>query len=154
MKLFGRTGGYYLFWTGFVYLSVGLVCALYFKQVPTELLQVIWISTLALPFTYPPLGRYFNLDIRWDQNMFDWFKKKDSKVVKFPTPEVVPPMPTPSEKEKPAHTYYRLGMTDNNRVSLQMGYSEITMNYDGVNNMIKQLEVFRDQIVIEDDRND
>jgi len=28
-----------------------------------------------------------------------------------------------------------------------MGYSEITMNAGGINNMIEQLEVFRDQIL-------
>ena len=79
--------------------------------------------------------------------MFDWFKKnKDSgNVVPFPEPRQVPPMPeVQPPAEKPAQTYYRLGITDNNRVSFQMGYSEITMNVAGVNMMIRQLETFRD----------
>jgi hypothetical protein len=82
--------------------------------------------------------------------MFNWFGKKDkepSNVVPFPEqPKTVPYIEPPKESEKPAVTYYRLGITNNSRVSFQMGYSEITMNADGVDNMIKQLQVFRDQI--------
>jgi hypothetical protein len=63
------------------------------------------------------------------------------EVVKTPTmPEVEPP------KEKLSHTYYRLGLTDNNRVSLAMGYSEVTFNAEGIDNLIQQLQVFRDQL--------
>ncbi len=54
--------------------------------------------------------------------------------------------PPEAEKEKTAHTYYRLGLTDNNRVSLAMGYSEINMNAAGIDNLIKQLELFKSQI--------
>lgn len=67
-------------------------------------------------------------------------------MVPFPEyPKVVPPSDLPKE-EKPAVTYYRLGLTDNNRVSFQMGYSEITMNAQGIDNMIEQLELFRNQL--------
>jgi hypothetical protein len=70
-----------------------------------------------------------------------------SKVIPFPEIAKTPPMPDAEPpKEKPATTYYRLGITDNNRVSFNMGYSEITLNKMGVDNMIKQLEVFRDQL--------
>ncbi len=72
------------------------------------------------------------------------------KVIPFPeAPKSYPPMPEvkpPAEEKKPAQTYYRLGFTDDNRVSFQMGYSEITMNKQGVDNLIKQLAVFRDQL--------
>ena len=79
--------------------------------------------------------------------MFDWFKKRDySNVVKFPEPKAVPYVEPPVEPEKPAHTFYRLGLTDNNRVSLVMGYSEITMNAAGVDSMIKLLETYRDML--------
>jgi len=70
------------------------------------------------------------------------------KVIPFPEPKLVPPMP---EVEKPAITYYRLGMTSNNRVSFAMGYSEITLSAGGIDNLIKQLELFRDQLQEEDD---
>ncbi len=89
--------------------------------------------------------------------MFDWFKKKDkapTNVVPFPEPKSVPAMPKvepPPEPEKPSTVYYRLGMASDNRVSLQVGYSEITMNALGIENLIKQLELFRDQIKGRDD---
>lgn len=83
--------------------------------------------------------------------MFDWFKKPSyNNVVQFPKPEAAPNNPyiePPKEPEKPAVTFYRLGITDNNRVSFAMGYSEITMSAAGVDSMIKQLEVFRDQLL-------
>ena len=152
MKLFGRTGGYYLFWTGAVYLLVGLSCALYYKGIPSQLIQIIWLAALALPFTYPPLGRYFNLDVTWDKNMFDWFNKDKtpSNVVPFPevpkTPYIVPPSP-----KKEAETYYSIGITDDHRMSLRMGYSTLTMNREGCQNLIDQLTVFMNQLPGEDD---
>lgn len=83
--------------------------------------------------------------------IFDFFTKK---VVKEETDNVVD---FPKEykdyiepKEKPAIVFYRIGATDRNRISFQMGYSEITMNKDGVNNLIRQLETFRDQLTDED----
>jgi hypothetical protein len=84
--------------------------------------------------------------------MFDWFKKREySNVVKFPetpkVPYIVPP--APPEPEQPAKIFYRLGVTDNNRVAFSMGMSEITMTRLGVQNLIEQLQVFRDQITDE-----
>lgn len=80
-----------------------------------------------------------------------------NEIVPFPRPKSAPPpMPEVKEPAKPAVTYYRLGLTDNNRVSFQMGYSEITMNKQGVDNLIQQLAVFRDQLQedTEEDIND
>lgn len=80
--------------------------------------------------------------------MFDFFKKKPSNVVPFPEKkhDYIPPEP-PKEEKTPATTYYRLGITSDNRVSFQMGYGEITMNSLGVDNLIKQLELFKQQII-------
>jgi hypothetical protein len=50
------------------------------------------------------------------------------------------------EEVKKSQTCYSIGMTDDNRVSLHIGYSNVTMNAAGVTNMIQQLELFRDQI--------
>ena len=88
--------------------------------------------------------------------MFDWFKKRDyTNVVKFPEPpKAVPYIEPPKEPEKPATVYYRLGIASNSRVAFSMGMSEITMNVDGINNMIKQLECFRDQIAEYEDHGD
>lgn len=152
MKLFGRTSGYYLFWTSFVYFWVGMYLA--FTHVAhTEYASLGFVLALSVPLLCPPVARYFNME----PIMFNWFGKKDktpSNVVPFPEPKAVPPMPyvePPKEPEKPATTYYRLGLTSNNRVSFSMGYSEITMNAAGIDNMIKQLECFRDQLRDQED---
>lgn len=154
MKIFGRTGGYYLFWCSFVYLAIGLTFAVYFKEVPAALFQIVWLSALALPFTYPPLGRWLNMSIEWDKNMFNWLKGRSAKeyldntsnVVKFPKPEAVPYVEPPKAPEKPAVTYYTLGMTSENRLELKIGHSAITMNHGGLRNFMDQLEVFSKQL--------
>ena len=74
-------------------------------------------------------------------------------VLKFPelksVPQVKAPEPAPP-KEEPAKIYYRLGLTDNNRVAFSMGYSEITMNHEGCQQMIDQLKFFQSQLQDED----
>ena len=88
-------------------------------------------------------------------DVFGFIKKngKDSErsnVVKFPESKLVPAVPevkTPKEPEP--KVYYRLGVTDNNRVAFQMGYTEITMNKQGCKNLIDQIEFFMNQL--EDD---
>jgi len=103
------------------------------------------------------------------KNMFEWFGKTFgreystadtvsdmekigsdmSKVIPFPELKAVP-TPEP-EVGKPAKIFYRLGLTDNNRVALSMGIMEITMSKVGVEHMIQQLQVFRDQLTEDDD---
>ena len=113
-----------------------------------EIATLGFVLALSVPLWCPPVARHFNME----PLMFDWFKKRDySNVVKFPEPKAVPYIEPPKEKEKPAHTYYRLGLTDNNRVSFAMGYSEITMNAAGVDSMIKLLETYRDMLNEEHD---
>ena len=149
MKLFGRSGGYYLFWTGFVYFWVGMYLALTHAAQP-EIATALWVCVLALPFAIPPVGRYFNLDVEWDRRMFDMFKKKPSNVVPFPKQEETEygggDGSPPQEPKKPPVTYYTLGMTSENRLELRMGYSAITMNHGGVTNLIEQLETFKKQL--------
>lgn len=151
MKLFERTPGYYLFWTGFVYFWLGMYNIFIDKFVPTEMIQAIWIGILVLPFAIPPLGRWIGLSVDWDIKMFNWFKGKKeetetpSNVVPFPKPELVP-TPETEEPEEPAKIYYRLGLTDNNRVAFSMGYSEITLNKEGCQQMIDQLAFFQSQL--------
>ena len=91
--------------------------------------------------------RYTNYQCEQIMNFLEWlgFNKimEDTDVKKS---EYIDPAAKKEKKEKEAITYYRLGLTDNNRVSLMMGYSEITMNADGIDNMITQLKMFRDQL--------
>ena len=146
MKLFGRSGGYYLFWCSFIYLVTGLTCAVYYKLVPTEYIQIVWIFVLALPFLVPPIGRYFNMLVEWDIKMFDWFKSREERkqeydnVVQFPGP--VPYIEPPKSEE----TYYSIGVTSENRMTFKIGISTLTMNRKGCKELIEQLTVFMNQL--------
>ena len=81
--------------------------------------------------------------------MFEWFKKPIyNKVVKFPAPV---PYVEPPVAEKDPVTYYSLGPTDNNRISLKIGYSSITMNKAGTQAMINLLTTAMNQLTDEDE---
>ena len=97
--------------------------------------------------------------------MFDWFKNIGRP--KYPTWDDVPP---PSDMEKGAgsamskvvpeleamqpapkediagKTAYSIGLTDNNRVSIMVGYSSVSMNSVGIQQLIDQLTLFKSQI--------
>lgn len=151
MKLFGRSGGYYIFWTGFLYFCVGLYSMFVEPIVPVAIAQVCWIAVLSLPFAIPPFGRWLNMDITWDNKLF----KSDStptNVVPFPTernlpePKLVPPMPKVEPPKVEPKVFYRIGSTDQHRVAFSMGGMEITMNKVGCQQMIDQLTVFMNQL--------
>ena len=79
--------------------------------------------------------------------MFNLFKKNKmpENVVPFPTP--APRLvESPKIPEKDPTTYYSIGHTDDNRVTLRMGYTTLTMNYVGVQNLIDQLELYQKQL--------
>jgi hypothetical protein len=152
MKLFGRTGGYYLFWLSTIYLVIGLTFAVYYKTVPAEYIQIVWIFALALPFLVPPVGRYFNMSVDWDKNMIDWFKSREERkeeynnVVKFPEPVAVPE-PGPEE-------HYRVGFTTDGDTTLTLMTKDgtsmtLTMNRDSCEQLIKMLRA----TYIEDEEN-
>jgi hypothetical protein len=147
MKLFARSGGHWLFWSGVLYLSLTALVAFSSYRDYTMCVQLVWFILIALPLICNPLARWLNMK---ENHMFDMFKKKTSNVVPFPKePEhgggdgggYIPPEP-----KKPAVTYYTLGMTSENRLEFKMGYSAITMNYGGVVNLIEQLETFKKQL--------
>jgi len=84
--------------------------------------------------------------------MLDWFKKFNrGNVIKFPEPKT-PYVEPPTLVEPSARVFYRLGVTDKNLLALQMGPMEITMTKAGVQNLIEQLQVFRDQLDDEDEQ--
>ena len=150
-KLFGFTGGHWLFYISAIYFFVAMF-GLYHEQ------EIIWLGPLyvfflALPLVFPPLGRSMDLKLDWDIKMFDWFNKgkEPSNVVPFPASKSAPPMPeVKPPKEKEATVFYRFGITDKDRLAFQMGYSEITMSKQGVQNLIDQLEFFKAQLPDED----
>lgn len=83
--------------------------------------------------------------------MFDWFKGKNkmpNNVIPFPDPKSVPEMPyvEPPAPKKESKTFYRFGLTDDNRMTFSMGHTELTMNKSGVQNLIDQLEFFKNQL--------
>ncbi len=149
MTLFGRTGGHWIFYISVAYFVVGMFSI--YNGADLMWAGPLYIFFLSMPFWFPPLGRSINLDVTWDQRMFDWFKKDKTpnNVVKFPEPKAVPPMPEVKPPEKPATVFYRFGVTDNNRLAFQMGYSEITMTREGIQNLIDQLEFFKSQLTEE-----
>jgi hypothetical protein len=144
MKLFGRSGGYYLFWCSFIYLVVGLTCAVYYKAVQPEYVQMVWLVAMATPLLVPPVARYFNME----PVMFDLFKKNKmpKNVVPFPAPKAVAPVEPPAPKEKDPAVHYTIGHTDDNRVAFRLGYSTLMMNSAGVQTLIDQLEMYQSQL--------
>jgi len=149
MKLFARSGGHWLFWSGFIYLSLTVLVALSPYRDYTMLVELVWLVMVALPLVCNPLARWLNMK---ENTMFDMFKKKNKlpdNVVPFPKePEhgggdgggYIP------EPKKPSVTYYTLGMTSENRLEFKMGYSAITMNHGGITNLIEQLKTFQKQL--------
>ena len=108
--------------------------------------------------------------------MFDWFGKTFgrrgystetdkgdmekigadmSKVIQFPELKAVPPMPAVTQpKEEPSRVFYRLGLTENNRVALSMYYGEVSMNGEGVQALIDQLEFYKGMLKEEEAEDD
>ena len=80
--------------------------------------------------------------------MFDLFKKNKmpKNVVPFPAPKAVAPVAPPAPKEKDPAIHYTIGHTDDNRVAFRLGYSTLMMNYQGVQTLIDQLEMYQSQL--------
>mgnify|MGYP003337586450 CR=1 FL=1 len=66
--------------------------------------------------------------------MFNWFKKEEEDTLKHFKPEWVP-------QEEPERSYYSIGPSSKGRVIVQVYYGNISLNREGIDNMIKALEV-------------
>jgi hypothetical protein len=150
---FKRSGGLWIFGWSVVYFIVGMLNIFVFKEQDWfPLTQIVWLCIIALPLVCNPLARWLNMK---ENHMFDWLKGKDKmpdNVVPFPEPKETPKMPyvvPPAPKPEPK-IYYTFGLTDDNRVTFQMGYTTLTMKRAGVQQLIEQLEFFRDQLHDED----
>jgi hypothetical protein len=145
MKLFERSGGHWLFWSGFTYLSLTALVAFSPYSDYTMLVQFVWLVMVALPLVCNPLARWLNMK---ENNMLDLFKKNKmpKNVVPFPAPKAVAPVEPPAPKEKDPAIHYTLGHTDDNRVAFRLGYSTLMMNYQGVQTLIDQLEFYQSQL--------
>jgi hypothetical protein len=145
MKLFERSGGHWLFWSGFTYLSLTALVAFSPYSDYTMLVQLVWLVMVALPLVCNPLALWLNMK---ENNMFDLFKKNKmpKNVVPFPAPKTVAPIEPPAPKEKDPAIHYTIGHTDDNRVAFRLGYSTLMMNYQGVQTLIDQLELYQNQL--------
>ena len=82
--------------------------------------------------------------------MFDWFKKSDyTNVIPFPESKAVPYIEPPKQEKDPS-VHYTIGHTDDNRIAFRIGYSTLTMNHVGVQQLIDQLELYKTQLYTED----
>ena len=107
-------------------------------------MMIDWIKNICKPTkeTYPTWA-----DVpAWDADM----KKVGDdmkKVIPFPEPKLVPPMP---QVEPPKHdpVAYRIGKTEEGKVTLSLGdYPQtiVTMNNAGVDQLIRMLEAAKHQ---------
>jgi hypothetical protein len=74
--------------------------------------------------------------------IFDWFKSKEERLKDYDIVKPVPYIETPKQEE----TYYSIGITSENRIIFKVGYSTLTMNHTGCEELIEQLTVFTNQL--------
>ena len=67
----------------------------------------------------------------------NFFNKSEYKL-----PEPVPYIEPPKKEEE----HYSIGVTNDNRITLRIGYTTLTMNQQGAGNLIRQLELFASQL--------
>jgi hypothetical protein len=70
--------------------------------------------------------------------MFDWFRTRRD----YEMPVVIPEVELPKKEQE----HYSIGITDDNRITLRIGYTTLTMNQQGASNLIRQLELFASQL--------
>ena len=83
--------------------------------------------------------------------MFNWFKRPDySNVVKFP--EKVPaPYIEPPKREYEPEAIYSIGTTaEGTHMTFRLGYTTLTMTKQGCQDLIDQLEVFKNQLRVKE----
>jgi hypothetical protein len=75
--------------------------------------------------------------------MFDFFKRPTYS-------EPVPYIETPKKEYEPK-TVYSIGATaEGTHITFKMGYTTLTMNKKGCEDLIEQLEVFKNQLKVEE----
>jgi hypothetical protein len=70
--------------------------------------------------------------------IFDWFRTRRD----YEMPVVIPEVELPKKEQE----QYSIGVTDDNRITLRIGYTTLTMNQQGAGNLIRQLELFASQL--------
>jgi Zn-dependent protease with chaperone function len=152
MKLFGRTGGYYLFWTGAVYFAVGMINIFVYPFCSAWLAQLVWITVLVVPLVIPQVGRYFNMNTMWETSMFGWRKRQiaeqvaqansdlpDNGLFESKTTTDMPAVNEPAAED----AAFTIGITSDGRtqmrIKLDYGSATLTMTQLGVIDLIEDL---------------
>lgn len=78
--------------------------------------------------------------------MFNWRKNKKDNLREFPEPKQYPTMPKVNPP-KNTYSFYKIGLTNDNRVSLTVEHPEIVMNKMGLQGSIDHLCFVRDQLI-------
>jgi hypothetical protein len=60
-----RSGGYYLFYTSFIYMCVALYSVFVEPVEHIEYIQMVWLLVASLPLWIPPLARFLNMKVLW-----------------------------------------------------------------------------------------
>ena len=66
MKLFGRTGGYWLFWVSVAYVLAGIINWYSVPCTHIEYIQAAYVLVLSLPLYIPPMARWLNMKCVWE----------------------------------------------------------------------------------------
>ena len=66
MKLFGRSGGYWLFWVSAIYVLVGIIGVFVFHLPHLEYIQIAYVLATSLPLWIPPMARWLNMKCIWE----------------------------------------------------------------------------------------
>lgn len=61
-----RSGGYWLFYTGAIYLAVVMYNEFIDSFTSIELIQVVWLTVTALPLIIKPLASWLNMKTFWE----------------------------------------------------------------------------------------
>lgn len=153
MKLFGRSGGYWLFWTGFIYFVASIVHLTWFKDdIRQEYITLTWLLLMALPLFVPQLRDYLNMAPFFDRTDM-WRKREigdkvskdidDSNVLNFPNKPDLKVVEPPKDTLNVTRPPYTLGVNEAGNVQFSMktdyGSTSLTMNDEGVIGLIEDL---------------
>lgn len=155
MKMFGRTGGYYIFWTMISYVTIGVICAIWFKEIPVHYIMMTSLLVLVIPLVVPQVGRHFNMTPFFEEDRM-WRKREigdrvskdieDSdtrNVLKFPDAKELPRLKAVESDIDSSRPPYTIGINESGNVQFSMktdyGNTTLTMNDEGVIGLIEDL---------------
>jgi hypothetical protein len=148
MKWFGRSPGYWLFWTGAIYFIISMAHLTWFKEsVPQGIITLAWLILLSMPLFIPHLARYLNMapvfgSSKKETEMSKEDNESTNNVLKFPEPPKLRAV-EPDNDIDTSSSPYTIGVNGAGNVQLAVkndyGTTIITMNDEGVITMIEDL---------------